>query len=213
VKARVFQLHGDEHDAVQALLPWYVNGTLDTGELGRVRDHVRDCARCQADIAWQEHFCTPDLLATQPAAAHQVDRDWAALTLRLAADTPPARRAPMAPSRPGPRWWPLAFAAQGALASVLALAWFFAPPREEPYHALGAAPAATSANVLVVFRPTSTEADIRRALRSSRAQLVAGPTVTDAYLLRVDPLTADSLARLRAQAPVLRVDSLEAAPR
>jgi anti-sigma factor RsiW len=212
VKARVVQLHGNEHDAVQSVLPWYLNGTLDEAELARVREHVRDCAQCQADVAWQERFCTPDRLSTEPVPAHRVDRDWVALSRRLAADTPHPQRPPGRPSWRTARWWPFAFAAQSALAAMLVLAWFVAPPHEAPYHALGAAPVATSANVLVVFRPTATEADIRHALRSSRAQFVAGPTVTDAYLLRLEPLTADSLGRLRGQGAVLRVDSLEAAP-
>jgi anti-sigma factor RsiW len=214
VKARIVQLHGNEHDAVQSLLPWYVNGTLDAAELDRVRDHLRGCAQCQADIAWQERFCTPGQLAGEPVPAQRIDRDWAALARRIRADAP---RAPRPPSRASWRtapWWPFAFAAQSALAAILLVAWLVAPPREEPsYHALGAAPSATSANVLVVFRPTATEADIRQALRTSRAQLVAGPTVTDAYLLRLEPLTADTIATLRAQGAVLRVDSLEAAPR
>jgi anti-sigma factor RsiW len=211
VKARVFQLHGNEHDAVQSLLPWYVNGTLEAGELERVREHVRECAACQADLAWQERCCAASALDTDPPAAHQVDRDWNALARRIAAEARPRREAATTRWLTA-RWWPIAFAAQTALVGVLALAWFVAP-REEAYHALGAAPTGTSANVLVVFRPTATEADIRRALRSSRAQLVAGPTVTDAYLLHVEPLTAGALATLRSQPPVLRVDSLEGAPR
>jgi anti-sigma factor RsiW len=212
VKARVFRLHGDEHEAVQSLLPWYVNGTLDAAELERVRDHVRECAQCQADVAWQERFCSAGQVTSEPVAAHQADRGWNALARQIAAETP-RRPASAAPAWLGARWWPVAFAAQSALLAALAIVWIVTPPREEPYHALGAAPVATSANVLVVFRPTATEADIRRALRSSRAQLVAGPTVTDAYLLRVDPLTAGALATLRAQGPVLRVDSLEGAAR
>lgn len=212
--ARVVHLHGDEHDAVQSLLPWYFTSSLDADDLQRVQRHLRDCAECQADVAWQERFCTPDRLPTPALPPQSVDRGWAALARRIAADAAQRQRTPARPAAPAWRWWPVAFAAQSALVALVLLAWFVLPPREEPsYHALGAAPAATSANVLVVFRPSATEADIRRALRSSRAQLVGGPTVTDAYLLRMEPLTAEALGKLRADGVVLRVDSLEGAAR
>lgn len=37
----------NEHTAVDELLPWYVNDTLDAAERARVDMHVRDCARCR----------------------------------------------------------------------------------------------------------------------------------------------------------------------
>lgn len=213
MKARVFQLHTGEHETVQEVLPWFVNGTLDGAQAQRVRDHLAHCEQCQADLAWQQrlHAAAPDAAAA--VAARDVDRSWATLERRIVFEprTPP-RAAPRAREPSRMRWWPLAFGVQTALVAALAIAWFAAPPREQPFQALGAAPTAASANVLVVFRPTATEADIRRALRASHAQLVAGPTVTDAYLLRMDPLTAQALARLRADGVVLRVDSLEAQP-
>lgn len=212
--ARVVHLHGDEHEAVQSLLPWYLTGSLADDELARVQAHLRECAECQADAAWQERFCSAHQLPTAAASPQRVDRDWAALTRRIAGEASRPRRPPAQPSWRGARWWPFAFAAQSALVALFVLVWFVAPLREPAeYHALGAAPAATSANVLVVFRPNATEADIRHALRSSRAQLVGGPTVTDAYLLRMEPLTSEALARLRADGVVLRVDSLEGAAR
>lgn len=36
-----------EHAAVDELLPWYVNGTLDPGELATVRRHLQDCETCR----------------------------------------------------------------------------------------------------------------------------------------------------------------------
>jgi anti-sigma factor RsiW len=211
VKARVFQLHTGEHDAVQGILPWFVNGTLDASQAQRVRDHLADCVQCRADLAWQQRLRAAAPHEAPSGAAHVADRQWAALARRIASDpngTPREAARARAPTRLP--WWPLALGAQTAIVAMLAIAWFAAPPREQRFQALGAAPSAASANVLVVFRPTATEADIRRALRAGHAQLVAGPTVTDGYLLRMEPLTAQALARLRADGVVLRVDSLEA---
>ena len=43
----------------------------------------------------------------------------------------------------------------------------------------------------------------------SGARIVGGPTVTDAYLLRVANPTPEVLARLRAQPGVLSVEALQ----
>ena len=94
---------------------------------------------------------------------------------------------------------------------VLASAWLFLPPADS-YRTLGAAGAPPAANALVVFRPDATEAEMRRALRAADARVVGGPTVTDAYLLRIPALDAEALARLRAEPAVARVESLEGEP-
>jgi hypothetical protein len=208
--ARVIHLDTDEHQAVQALLPWYVNGTLEGVELARVQSHLAKCARCQADAVW-ENRVRPAAPPEGAASDAEVDRHWAALAHRLglsAARTPPGRQ-DGAGSWLKARWLPLAIGLQAVIVMTLALAWWVVPQRDEAYRALGAAPAAVTANVLVVFRPTATETDIRRALRAHHAQLVGGPTATDAYLLHLSALSPEALSRLRADGTVLRVESLE----
>ena len=37
------------HEAVQPLLPWYANGTLDEAEQAWVEDHLTHCAECRAE--------------------------------------------------------------------------------------------------------------------------------------------------------------------
>jgi hypothetical protein len=204
VKARILRLDSDEHRAVQALLPWYANATLDEAERARVDAHLGECARCQADVEFQRHLRASPV-ASPPA---DVDRGWVALRARL--DAPPAG-ARLPPPRAGwltLRWLPLALGLQAAFVLVLATAWL-ALPRQAEYRTLGAGPGAPGANALVVFRPDATEAEIRAALRAGDARLVGGPTVTDAYLLRIPDLGAASLTRLRAQPAVARVESLE----
>lgn len=206
--ARIIQLGTDEHQAVQSLLPWYVNGSLEPVEAARVQDHLAECARCQADVAWQQRLRASSP-ADEPISNGDVDRHWAALSRRLASAGTAPRRPNAAASWFGARWLPLAVGIQAAVVLALALAWLVAPQRDEPFRALGAAPGAVTANVLVVFRPTATEADIRRVLRANRAQLVGGPSVTDAYLLHLSALSHEALSRLRADSTVLRVESLE----
>ena len=86
------------------------------------------------------------------------------------------------------------------------------------FHALGAAaPGAVVAGVsategvaLVRFRPEATEADIRHALQHCGARLVDGPTVTDAWVVRLPAADyAQTLASLRAQPAVALAEALE----
>ena len=219
MKGQILRLGGDEHDIVQLLLPWYRNGALDEAESARVEAHLRGCARCQADIAWQRK-----LLDGIPAATDAVDApadarlERARATLRAnieAATPPPARRSAKAPPswRSTPAWLRWLLGLQfAAIAGVLLLAGLSAP-RDEAYRALGAAPRAGAASIVVVFRPEASERQIRAALRDSDARLVDGPTVTGAYLLGVAPAQhTAALERPRQQAAVLRVESLEAGP-
>jgi hypothetical protein len=152
-----------------------------------------------------------------PRLDSSVDRGWAALRKQLDAD-PSDARATASPLHSLmshingwrlARWQPFLIGAQGALVLVLAAGLIVSTRQPEPFHALGAAPNAT-ANALVVFKPDATESQIRAALRANDARLVGGPTVTDAYLLRVPAVDAKTLTRLRADRAVLRVESLEA---
>jgi len=207
VKARVLHLDSDQHLAAQILLPWYANASLDPEELARFEAHLGECPRCQADVEFQRR------LQAVPAAvpADAADRGWLALRARLEAK--PAADNPPAPGARGwtVRWLPLALGLQVVLVLFLATAWLIAP-RPAEYRTLGTAASATTANALVVFRPNATESAIRQALRAADARIVGGPTVTDAWLLRLPDAGASSLARLRAEPAVARIESLEGEP-
>ena len=208
MKARVLRLDSDEHGAVQSLLPWYANGTLEAAEHAEVEAHLGDCARCRTDLDFQR------LVRATPVAppAGDVERGWLALRQQLASAPPPARPATAPRARwTLPRWLLPALALQAVFVVAMTAAWLVLPPPAD-YRTLGAATAAPAANALVVFRPDATEAEIRRALRAVDARVVGGPTVTDAWLLRVPALGAPALARLRAEPAVARVESLEGEP-
>jgi len=212
---RIVELPAAVHRQVEALLPWYVNGTLGDDERVRVEAHLAECPRCQAELA-SERLLQAALRAADDGAG---DADAAIARLRIRI----ARHALR------PRWtrrwrawwhslssgWRLALAAQGltvlALCAVLA-AWL--PSRDAPYRALGAPTVdpdrITGATLVVRFRPDITEQEMRRVLRDSEARLVYGPTTTDAYLLSVARGREQAaIARLRQQAAVLLVESLD----
>ena len=160
----------------------------------------------QADIEFQRR-----LAADPPQVPHaSVDRAWLALRARLDATKTEGRHPQARTSGWTGRWLPLALGAQAVLALILATAWLVSSPPAE-YRTLGT-DGCTTANALVVFRPDATESDIRQALRAADARIVGGPTVTDAWLLRLADPDAASLARLRAAPAVARVESLEREP-
>ena len=80
-------MDSDEHREVQALLPWYVTGRLDADEQAQVRAHVEACADCQAEVRTEER-----LEAEVARLPLDVERGWADMRTRLAADAAPARR-------------------------------------------------------------------------------------------------------------------------
>jgi hypothetical protein len=211
LKAQILPLNSEEHQAVQALLPWFTNGTLEGAEALRVEVHLGECARCRSDAAAQMKLRE---LQGELEPAGDVERGWALLRGQFEAETevkqPPPAFADRARWQRRHRWLPLAFGLQSLLVLVLATTLFVGSRPAAPYRALGASTGAADANALVVFRADATEAQIRSALRASGARIVGGPTVTDAYLLRVADLGPDALARLRSQAAIARIESLEA---
>jgi anti-sigma factor RsiW len=122
-----------------------------------------------------------------------------------------------AASQPRPRWtasprW-LGWAAAAQFAAIVVLAGVILQPKHEAasYHALGAAPQAAPANLMVAFRPETPERNLREALRSANARIVGGPTAADMYLLNVPSSERDkALATLRARTDVTLVQPVDA---
>ncbi len=204
MKARILALDSSEHRTAQELLPWFVNGTLAAAESAPVAAHVAQCVRCQADAA---ALAAVRAVPIDVATGDSVERGWAALRRRLETRPTETRHGT------GQPWWKpsvqLALAAQAVVMLVLVGALIATTTRTEPYRALGSAPAATEANALAVFRADATEQQMREALRAGGARIVGGPTISDAYLLRMVDLQPETLARLRAQPGVLRIESLQ----
>jgi hypothetical protein len=203
VNARILRLGGDEHQAAQELLPWFVNGTLDPAEAAQVGAHVAHCSACQADVAAQTQWRAA---AADAAPSADVERGWATMRTRLDARvaTSPRRRDAFA-------WWrglQVAVAVQAAVILVMAFALVSTIQPAEPYRALGSA-TVVDANAIVVFRADATQADTSAALRAVGARIVGGPTAADAYLLRVPEPVAPALARLRAERAVASVGALQ----
>lgn len=215
--ASIIRLHAGRHDEIRSLLPWYVTGRLDEAEHARVAAHVSACRECQADLEFERR-----LEVEVAVAPIDVEHGWTSMQRRMAS-APRSRlgrdliaRLGALPGRlwrTGPPWLSWALAAQAALLLVAgALTVRTATPVAQTarYHALSSAPAATSGNVVVIFRPDTRESAMRRALVAADARLIDGPTAADAYVLHVPPSERTrALAALRARHEVVLAQPLD----
>ena len=196
----VVHLDAERHRAVQALLPWHAAQTLDADDRERVEAHLAECPRCQADLAFERRLQAAHG-ALDGAPARDVEQDWARLASRL--DAPAASRGAglrAALRRWREQWGALGAGVRGVLvaqcALIAALAMALALPFGGVYRALGAAPARTPGNLLVMFRAETSEAQLRAALQAAGARIVDGPTAAGAWVLAVP--TARQGAALQA---------------
>lgn len=223
---RIIRLHGDEHREVLTLLPWYVTGRLDAPEHApehaQVEAHLDVCAECQAEVRFQRRLAVE--IADLPISDPPVDAEQGWLAMRRVLESEPPRRARGGAWlrsaghgagrgwRAGGPWlgWAAAAVMLLAVGATLLPGWVstWAPPAR--YHALGAAPVAAPGNVVVIFRPDTTERTLRETLNASNARLVDGPTAADAYVLRVPPAERiAALAKLRGRADVVLAEPID----
>lgn len=187
----IIHLNGDPHEQTQRLLPWYANGTLDPEERAAVDAHLAECAACREEAAVDRAFCME--LAGMPV---DVEQGWAALRRdmderRTPKFKPLAGIMPAFLRRPVPLGW--ALSAQAAALALMVGVVRLAGPAQPVYQALSTPPVTAPGNVVVMFRPNMTERDFRTILTENQAKLVDGPTVTDAYVLRVDAGRRDAI--------------------
>ncbi|MES2264007.1 MAG: zf-HC2 domain-containing protein [Pseudomonadota bacterium] len=204
------------HQAAQALLPWFVNATLQDEERLMVSAHLRDCAHCRSDVEM-----LGQLRAAPPALPAGLDpeRALARLMPRLEAqfkDTPARTDTTLAGRlrawlTGGRGWMPWALAGQAVVLTALAFQLAHVGGDARNYRALGNAGQPAAGSVVVMFQPDTRLADVQRIMHASGARIVDGPTVTGAYLLDVpDARQAQALASLRAESAVQLAEPLHA---
>jgi hypothetical protein len=199
------------HEQAEVLLPWFVTDRLDENDRALLEAHLEGCAECRRHVEAERRLA----LAWKAVRPEQSD-GLRRLRQRISADTRLARRHAAGRWRDVGKWWAqpgVAWAAALPLVLLLALQLYFTSLTSPAYRTLGDR-ANSSANLIILFRPETSEADMRRALRRSGATLVGGPTSSDAYLLHVDSKRrAAALAGLDANGDVLMVEPINDASR
>jgi predicted anti-sigma-YlaC factor YlaD len=198
----VVPMDHDEHAAVQALLPWYARGRLAEAEQAEVQRHLLQCAACRAELAAEAPLQTLMGAAGAEPPAGDVEAGLARMHALMRRQEAPAPRAP--------RWMPWALGLQGAALAVV-LGLLLMPRHDAPaYEGLSAAGSApVAADALVMFKPGTSEQAVRELLKAQRAGVVAGPTETGAWLLRIEPR---GLAALRTAPIVALAEPLQPGP-
>ncbi|MGH6963674.1 MAG: anti-sigma factor family protein [Phenylobacterium sp.] len=197
----------DGHGELRELLPWYVTGQLDEAEAARVEAHLDGCDECQAELRFEERLESE--VARLPL---EVEAGWERMRRRVEAERPRRRRV-MPDLRTRAPWlgWGVAAVLMLGL-GVMVTPSMRPTPTPDAYRTLGAAPAAAPGNIVVIFRPDTTEKAMREALKASGARLVDGPTPADAYVLRVPAAQRDAaLSSLRARREIVLAQPVDSA--
>lgn len=214
MNGRVLKFVKTDHQAVEAVLPWFVNGTLGDAERHQVEEHLQNCVRCQREVEWLRavHVSYAD-----SDAALACEQSWRQLRMRLAsAPTLWQRLLARLRYHKVPRrvqtWAPWVAALEFVLILVIGGVLVSDPDRSGRYRALAAASAsaAASARLVVMFDSRSTAAETTRTLHQAGARIIDGPTATDAYVLSV-PIErwARVVQQLRTEPAVVFVEPLD----
>ena len=206
----VVRIDAARHKVADALLPWLVNETLEGDELAFVRRHLDECPDCRREVEWLR-----ELHAACIAGEARPDTSAAFRNLRRKLEAPGDDRDSIGrlrrPRGRTRRWWPWALAAEFAV--IIVLGGLLLTSTEGPvlYRTLGATDAGKPAtgSLVVIFDPTTSQAEVQRILRSAGARIVDGPTQANAYVLEV-PVgqTGRAAQAIKAERAALLIEPL-----
>ena len=207
---RVLRFDAAAHKVADALLPWFVNGTLEGEELALVQQHLGECLRCQREVEWLRELhaacvageATPGASAAFRKLRRQLEKP------RDGRDSIASLRRSWGRARLWSRW---AIAAQLAVIAVLGTLLLSGSDGPALYRTLAArnAAAPVTGNLVVVFDPATTEAEVQRILRGAGARIVDGPTQANAYVLEVPSGQTDGAVQaIKAERAALLIEPL-----
>jgi anti-sigma factor RsiW len=183
---RLFNVDDSAHRETVALLPWYVNGTLQHVERARVEQHVGECIACRGELEAQRALrelvrfeSTPPALVSALAGMH------ARLDRRASRTAPLGSALERARDWLRPRW--LAWTALAQAICIAALVAVPTVPTGERFHTLSSSrvPPAHGDGVVVVFDDRVTQARMHALLHAFGARIVDGPNTRGALTLAV----------------------------
>jgi len=204
-----------EHQEISALLPWYINGSIDEHDRQRLDAHLALCAGCREELAQEQRIyegMTADT-AVEYMPAASLKRLQARLDGVAAASPDPrsdvGTQELAAGQKPGgrPLAWPGLMAASVAVMAVAlsllaADRWiqFRAHAAVPDYYTVTTSiPRPQGEVIRAVFSPTITLVELQAVLDEAQLRIISGPTEAGVYSLAANsgrPVSA-SLASLR----------------
>ena len=209
------------HEEVSALLPWYVNGTINELDRQRVDAHLPACADCSNDLA-RELYVYRSMTA-DTAVEYMPAASLKRLLARL--DGIAAPEATEAGPDAGPKtmrrrhsvpWMGLMAASVAVMAVALSLLtadrWLYSRQsglQPNYYTVTTALPRAPGEVIRAVFSPTITLDELQGILDEAQLRIVSGPTEAGVYSLaaKSNRPVSSSLALLRGHAKVRFAES------
>ena len=188
------------HDETEKLLPWFVNGTLNEEQQRAVREHLQSCPECSAAYSWA---CSERAaIYAEQEAVPDVEASLARMMARIEPRAPGKTSSflgRMTSLLVGKPWMPVALALQAVLVVALGLGVFMQSGVKQ-YVALSDADSGKM-KIAIVFKPDTTVQRMQEILRAINANIVAGPTVTFAYVVEMPAGEESSALRHFKQAP------------
>jgi Putative zinc-finger len=198
-----------EHHEVSALIPWYVNETLQERDCQRLEAHVGVCAICREDLAAQQRICAA--IEAQPAIDYMPVASLKRLQARLDAQAESAPTlAPPEEQHTNRLPWRGGMAASIAVMAVAvallaADRWAQVEARlaQPNYQTVTtSAPRPQGEVIRAVFSPTITLVELQTILDEAQLRIVSGPTEAGVY-----SLASESTLTVRASLALLRQHS------
>jgi hypothetical protein len=176
-----------EHQEISALIPWYVNDTIDDRQRKRLEAHLSQCAACRSGLQLERQV--HETMTVDPDVEYMAAPSLKRLQSRLDAlethgDVPvSAKRV-----RREMPWRSLMAASVAVIAVALGLFAVVrrpqAPPYPQNYYTVtSAVPRAPGEVIRAVFAPTVTLVELQTILDESQLRIVAGPTEAGVYSL------------------------------
>jgi len=199
----------DAHEQAQMLLPWRVNGTLESGDATVFEAHLAECAECRDDLA--ANLTLRELYAEMPVTTAPMQPSKSG-TAEVRSAPPASTHLRFLKRDLSTAWGRAAQAALVAAAAVTAVLLVTPVNRDGAYRLLGSDTSAPQGNAIVLFSPDTAERDLRAALEQAGARLVGGPTASGAYIVQVpEQDRAAALEGLRALPQVTLAEPVDAA--
>jgi anti-sigma factor RsiW len=218
-------LTDEQHAEIAALLPWYVNGTLDDSGRHRLDRHLDTCATCRADLQLdlqiQRRVSSNPSVEFIPTTASLQRLNQALDALSQEAAEPSRTLRDLRPARRGGR--PALFAAAAALIPLAVGIGVLGSNLWKPSDSRFLAPYRTVTTgephpadevIRAVFAPNITISEMQSILDEAGLRIVAGPSAAAVYSLAATskkPVDA-SLALLRAHVAVRFAESTQPSP-
>jgi anti-sigma factor RsiW len=215
----------DLHQWAMGLIPWYVNGTLESAEAAKLGAHLDGCGQCRRDYQAQVRVFeamqadTTLVFAADPSfkklmARISSEEDAGPIAAERTAAVTPMTRAPMSRRLHGgaTRWLAAAVLIEGLGLGYGAWAWHSHGANTDSAYVTLTSPAPSyrdSPRIRAVFRSGLSVGGLGAILHDTGAHIIDGPTDANVYTLGFSgtvvtaAVVEQRVAVLRASADVL----------